>query len=133
MESIKRYKNLLLILAGAIVIYFVYNNYIQKNTTPDLSVSPVSPQTIIASDRFLSQLTDLDKVTLDDRFFQSPEFLALKDATIELTLDANAYGRINPFAAIGVDVVSSSDIPGFTSSTTTKVGTPPSSLNIKKP
>lgn len=54
---------------------------------------------------FVSMLLNLDAIRLNDDIFSEPSFRVLRDNSIRLNQPGNE-GRPNPFAPIGIDVVS---------------------------
>ena len=79
-------------------------------------------ETTAISNRFISLLLSVKSIKLDDSILSDQAFNSLKDSTIEIVGDGTE-GRPNPFAPIGTDVLSTTNISTGTLTTTTNLGT----------
>lgn len=71
-----------------------------NQNTGSLSASVAAPQSADAK-YIYSLLQSMSQVRLDDSIFSNSIFTSLKDNTV--TLSAQASGRNNPFAPVGVE------------------------------
>lgn len=105
MGELLKYKKIIYI-AVLIFIGLVVYNYFFK---PEINVDPVtsdvaSPTGKLAVDKeILTLLGDLHSLVLDNSIFSSSAFKSLED--FSLPVEDEPKGRSNPFAPIGVNVV----------------------------
>src|SRR3989344_462832 len=96
------------VLAGG-YYFFIGNKTEEQGLT---SIDPVTGTEIASvvdsgvGSEFLSTLLNIKNIKLDNAIFLSSAFRYLQDYTTELVEQGNA-GRVNPFAPIGIDSVSS--------------------------
>lgn len=95
MKSILRLAVAIIIIAGAgAVCFYAYTTYAQSTDLITTSGSDAGVQV-------LSQLQQLDSLTLSGAIFQSAAFQSLVDFTVPIVPEQVA--RPNPFAPIGQD------------------------------
>lgn len=86
-----------------------------RSVTTSQSVSTVGQNTVTANPalmntedinrEFVSMLLNLEAIRLNDDIFSEPAFRVLRDNSIRLNQPGNE-GRPNPFAPIGIDLIS---------------------------
>lgn len=104
--------------------------FLKGNKTPVGSLtSSVSGESVnvldsdsVVGEEFLVTLLNLRSIELDGSLFEDKSFSSLKDFTITLVPESNV-GRVNPFAPIGTDAVTSPVSQTTTTTTTTTTGT----------
>lgn len=101
MELIKRYKNILLLIAVVVFLFIAYT-ILFRNGAPGELLSTEEPQgpAAAAERELLGLLIELKEVELDGAIFADPAFRSLKDFSQELT--PLPIGRANPFAPFDV-------------------------------
>lgn len=113
-------KNILIFVAIAIIFVLIYVYFIKGSSdsnTPSLvststsgsatsastTTSTTEDNSAVAND-FLTLLSSVQTIQLDDAIFSDDAFNSLHDSSIILTPDGTE-GRVNPFAPIGTDAV----------------------------
>lgn len=132
-------RTIVIFVVTIILAMFAYSMFFKKPSTSNSSLvttsgsssvadvsgsgqNQASVDADVASKQFLALLLNVQSITLDDSFFSSPGFRALKDFSQVIPPDTNP-GRPNPFAPLGANssVVStqvSTGIPSLQTSTT---------------
>ena len=117
----QKIKNIIIFLSIGLVLVLIYVFFIKKSGNPDTSASALVSSSsqgsqgltnydgssqrgggsMIGKD-FLSLLSSVKSIKLDDAILTDPAFSTLRDGSIELTPDGTE-GRPNPFAPIGTE------------------------------
>ena len=98
MPTLGKYKNVLIAIALACVLYLGYMYF--GSSADDAALVSSTPEDEIAVDRELLQLlSQIKQIRLDASLFESPIFKSLEDYS--QTIPSEAVGRANPFAPIG--------------------------------
>ena len=111
-------RNIIILVVVVVIVAVVYFMFFKKdNTTTTSGLSTVSGTNIgfggtpqsqasnevaITSQQFLSQLSNIDSIKIDDKIVTNPVFLVLQDLSNPIVPDTNP-GRVNPFAPLGAD------------------------------
>ena len=74
-----------------------------SSTTTISGNTGVDSKRIAIDTAFISKLTSLTSIKIENSLFSNKSFLILKDNNIDIKLES--VGRVNPFATIGSDVV----------------------------
>jgi hypothetical protein len=107
-------KNIIIFLAIGTAFVLIYIFFIKPSapvatlvSSPSAPVTPSIPATennFSVTQDFLNLLLNIKNIKLNDAIFSDNAFVSLHDSSIVLTPDGNE-GRVNPFAALGQDVV----------------------------
>lgn len=103
MQSILKYKKIIIAVLVFLVGFFVYNSFFKPDTELDgLLVQNVSTSSQseagIAGREIIALLADIQKITLDKSIFESVVFRSLEDFSIPI--EPEPKGRVNPFAPL---------------------------------
>jgi hypothetical protein len=114
-------KNILIFVTIAIIFVLIYIFFIKpspkqpslisspsNNTLPNVDGTPADTNadgTLVPTDEFLTLLSGIRSIKLDDSIFNNPAFASLTDSSIVLVPDGTE-GRPNPFAQFGNDTAS---------------------------
>lgn len=107
-------RNIIIFIAIGAVLVLIYIFFIKPKPPVDALISspsnPVAQNTLApANDSssvtqdFLSLLSNIKSIKLDDTIFSDDAFISLHDSSIILIQDGKE-GRINPFASLGNEV-----------------------------
>ena len=102
MNFLRKYKTILIVLAIAIVGFAAYTFLFGGDDEDLLTTTEVSNDA--ASQEVLSFLGTLRNTDFDLSVLDSAAFNSLRDFSVELVPEP--VGRPNPFAPIGVDIIS---------------------------
>ena len=127
-------KSIIIFIIIGVVLVLVYLFFFKKapeqtglvsstgeSVLPTAGTSTTDQTSTIGQD-FLALLLSVKSIKLDDSILSDQAFNSLKDSTIEIVGDGTE-GRPNPFAPIGTDVLSTTNISTGTFTTTTNLGT----------
>ncbi|MCX6752220.1 MAG: hypothetical protein NTZ87_01835 [Candidatus Nomurabacteria bacterium] len=115
-------KNIIIFVSIAVALVLIYIFFIKpSDDTPAALISsggtPTTSSGVVAADAnskvardFLDSLLNIKNIKLNDTIFSDNAFISLHDSSITLTPDGTE-GRVNPFAALGNDAVSTPSIP----------------------
>ena len=106
MEIIKKYKNIVLIIVIAVIIFTLYSIFFEDRVSDSLlsgSSGDTDAQSAAVGKEFLSVLLELRSLELKTDIFSDRTFLILRD--FSQTVEPQPTGRPNPFANIGNDRV----------------------------
>ena len=105
LESLKKYKNLLVIAVIIIVTFVAYSMFFAGKgiDTDILTSSSISGVQSSANNEILLFLINLKSIQLNDSLFQDPFFKQLKDFGRDLILEPT--GRRNPFSPVDSDTI----------------------------
>jgi len=106
MEKKKFFTNVIILIVIVFAAFFGYRYFFVESdeAAPELGLiaaSEADPDLAQANDEFLVLLQSLDKVSLETTLFDNPAYQALTNFSRELTPEPK--GRVNPFAALGVN------------------------------
>jgi len=108
-ELFKKYKNIILIIVIAVVLFFLYQIFLAgDDDLSDTSLLIAQPavddiQNAAIGREFLSVLLKLRSLDLDETIFSDRSFVILKDFSQEIKPQPS--GRANPFLQIGNDPI----------------------------
>jgi len=101
MQSMLKYKKIIIIAIIIFASFFVYNSYFKSSSSSLIEVENRARGKLDAGREILALLVDLKSIKLDGSIFDQKSFKTLED--FSLPIDPEPKGRVNPFAPIGVD------------------------------
>ena len=119
-EFFSKYKNILIAVIIAVVVFFLYTRFFRSSEGDINSLLVASQggtvQEIAIGKEFLAILLELRSLSLDDSLFEDRSFLILQDFSQEVSPQPS--GRPNPFLNIGDDPILPDPVDESTSTTT---------------
>jgi len=103
MQSILKYKKIIIGIVVIGVAFFIYSTYFKPEGGPLVMVDSQAKRQFAAGKEILTLLIDLKSIELDGSIFEDGSFKSLED--FSLPIDPEPKGRTNPFAPIGVQSV----------------------------
>jgi len=104
MGMFKKYKNIILVLVLAVLVFVGYRMIFGSPSTSSQTLQSqgaVSAEVAVAQQELLSTLLTLRDIKLQASIFEDPVFRSLED--FSQTLNPKPIGRRNPFAPIGTE------------------------------
>ena len=98
METIKKYKNVLIGMATLLLLFIVYSFFFAGGGPPTTSPLSTVEQGATPGEDLVPLLQRLQSIKLDASVLASPVFLSLKD--FGQTIPPQPVGRPNPFAPL---------------------------------
>jgi len=108
MQSILKYKKIIIAIIVIAAAFFVYSNYFKPTGggLVEVESNNQAKRQFAAGKEILTLLVDLSSIQLNSDIFEDESFKSLND--FSLPIDLEPKGRVNPFAPIGVDLVETS-------------------------
>lgn len=116
LETLKKYKTILIVLVIAVGGFFVYQQFFAGNAGTPLLLSEDASGGTAAGESLIQLLDEVKQIQFDTEFLQSSVFTSLVDFTESIRPEP--VGRTNPFDPIGIGI----DMYGVDATPTIPVG-----------